>query len=134
MEDVIEALHEVNEPVPVPLQLPSHDELLDAEEAILLSLPYEMKQFMLQASDVVYGSLEPVTVADPSSHTYLPEVAAYCWDIGLSRELIPLCQVGDDCYCVKEDGEVVFWQNGELQEDSWSSVWDWVKQVWLQRY
>ena len=34
---------------------------------------------------VVYGSLEPVTVTDPQSHTYLPEVAANAWDAGVDR-------------------------------------------------
>ena len=91
MEDVIERLREENEPVPVPLELPDEDLLVEIEEELLISLPPEFREFLLTVSDVVYGRIEPVTVTDPQSHTYLPEVAATAWDEGLPREYIPLC-------------------------------------------
>src|SRR5690554_6651804 len=92
MEDVLDLLRELNEPVPVPLELPDEDTLVEIQEQILIHLPYELREFLLKASDVVYGHLEPVTASDPHSHTYLPEVAANAWDAGLPRYLVPLCQ------------------------------------------
>ncbi|MCJ1886341.1 SMI1/KNR4 family protein [Pseudomonas sp. LA21] len=131
MEDVIEKLREANEPVPVPLELPDEELLVEIEEALLIGIPSEFREFLLQVSDVVYGRLEPVTVTDPQSHTYLPEVAAVAWAMGLPRELIPLCADGDDYYAVAEDGEVVLWADGELTEETWDSVWTWARDVWL---
>lgn len=132
MEDVLDALREGCEDVMVPLDLPDEDQLVEVEEQILISIPYEMREFLLLASDVVYGSLEPVTAADPQSHTYLPEVAATAWSIGMPRELVPLCETRGGYYGVSEEGEVVLWQDGEVTEDTWSSVWLWAREVWLE--
>src|SRR5690606_21802574 len=116
MEDVLDLLRELNEPVPVPLELPDEDTLVAAQAPILIHLPYELREFLLKASDVVYGRLEPVTASDPHAHTYLPEVAANAWDAGLPRYLVPLCQDGRDYYAVDPEGEVFLWRedSGEL--------------------
>jgi len=131
VEEVIEELRENAEQVPVPLDLPDMDEIVEAEEEILIGLPYEFKQFQLNVSDLVLGSLEPVTIADTSSHTYLPEVTAQAWNDGLPREYIVLCQTGADYYCVDEQGTVKFWRDGEIDEQDWESVWHWARDVWM---
>jgi len=134
VEDVIEQLRELNEPVPVALELPDEDLLVEIEEQLLINLPFELREFLLKVSDVVYGSLEPVTACDPQSHTYLPEVAAVAWDHGVPRDLLPLCQSGNDYYLVDIEGQVLLWSAdaGELSDESWDSVWHWVKEVWLE--
>ena len=104
MEEIIEQLREANEPVPVPLELPDEDLLVEIEEQLFIDIPFVFREFLLTVSDVVYGSLEPVTVTDPQSHTYLPDVAANAWDAGVDRSMIPICQDGDDYYLVEEDG------------------------------
>ena len=91
MEEIIEQLREANEPVPVPLELPDEDQIVEIEEQLFIDIPFVFREFLLTVSDVVYGSLEPVTVTDPQSHTYLPDVAANAWDSGVPRDLIPLC-------------------------------------------
>lgn len=131
MEDVIEALQEVALDVPVPLELPDEELLIEVEEQILVPLPYELREFLLQVSNVVFGSIEPVTVADPQLHTYLPEVAANAWAEGMPRELIPICETRGEYYGISEDGEVVRWADGEVTEDSWPSIWLWARDVWL---
>ncbi|MEH6557595.1 MAG: SMI1/KNR4 family protein [Oceanicoccus sp.] len=132
MDRIIEELRRSNEPVPVPLDLPDMDDIIDAEEQILLSLDPEFRQFLLSVSDVVCGSIEPVTVADPNSHTYLPEVAATAWSLGVSREVIPLCEHQGGYYCTNEAGEVVYWKDGVASdEEPWADVWQWAEGVWL---
>lgn len=133
MEDVVELLREHNQPVPVPLELPTDDDLLDVQEQILINLPHELREFLLEVSDVVYGHLEPVTASDPQSHTYLPEVAATAWDLGLPRHLVPLCQEGERYFAVEPEGEVVLWSLAEdgYLDDSWESVWHWARDYWL---
>ncbi|WP_375740746.1 SMI1/KNR4 family protein [Pseudomonas boanensis] len=133
MEEVIEQLRELNETVPVPLELPDEELLVEIEEQLLINLPFELREFLLKVSDVVYGRLEPVTATDPQSHTYLPEVAAVAWDLGVPRDLVPLCQDGRDYYVVDGEGEVLLWsgEEGELTDESWDSVWHWARDVWL---
>jgi len=131
MEDIVDQLREVSVSTAAYLELPSEDELVLVEEEILLPIPREMRSFLLQVSDVIYGSLEPVTVADPGAHTHLPEVTSNAWAIGLPRELMVLCQADEGYYCISQEGEVKLWQNGELSEDIWEDVWDWVENVWL---
>lgn len=134
VEDVIEQLRELNEPVPVPLELPDDDLLVEIEEQLLINLPFGLREFLLQVSDVVYGRLEPVTATDPHSHTFLPEVAANAWDAGVPRDLLPICQDGPDYYVVDLEGEVTLFsgESAELTEQSWESVWHWARDVWLQ--
>jgi len=135
MEDVIEQLTEMAEVVPVPLELPEEEDLVEIEEELFLPIPFEMREFLLKVSDVVYGTLEPVTVVDPQSHTYLPEVAATAWSLGVSRELLPLCEARGGYYCVSQEGDVNFVKLEELsegeEEEEWTSVWHWVKEVWM---
>ncbi|MFI8482277.1 SMI1/KNR4 family protein [Pseudomonas sp. NPDC078700] len=134
MEEVIDQLRELNEPVPVPLELPEEEVLVEIQEQILIHLPFELREFLLKVSDVVYGRLEPVTATDPQSHTYLPEVASVAWSLGVPRELVPICEDRGDYYCVEEDGTVVLWEQDteELSEENWESVWHWVRDVWLE--
>lgn len=136
MEDIIDLLREKNEPIPVPLDLPDEDLLVEIEEELLMPLPDDLREYLLQASDVVYGSLEPVTVTDPRSHTYLPEVAAQAWDEGLPRYLLPICQIGDTYYCIGEHGDIRFWNGHKLGKDpqgnkEWANLWEWIREVWL---
>lgn len=132
MEEILELLREHNVSVPVPLDLPDEDTLVMIEEELLLPIPRDMRQYLLEASDVIYGRLEPVTAADPHSHTYLPEVTAVAWSQGVPRYLMPLCQDGDTYYCVEPEGEVVHWRDGDVTGETWPSVWQWVRDVWLE--
>lgn len=131
MHDIIEQLQEMSETVPIPLELPTFDQLVMAEEEILMPFPGELKQYLLYASDVIYGSLEPVTVSDPNSHTFLPEVTAYAWSIGLSREFVPICQQGNNFYCIDQDGQILLWNENGISSEYWESLWDWIEQVWM---
>jgi len=134
VEEVIDELRERNEPVPVPLELPDEETLVEIQEQILIHLPYALRDFLLTVSDVVYGHLEPVTASDPHSHTFLPEVTATAWDLGLPRYLVPLCHAQPLYYAVDEEGEVFAWNadTQEMLEETWESVWHWARDVWLE--
>jgi hypothetical protein len=133
MSDLIDKLRELSESVSTPLELPDEDLLVTIEEELLLGLPVEFRTFLLEVSDVVLGSLEPVTVADPNLHTHLPEVAAQAWAGGVSRELIPICESAGNYYCIAVDGVVTLCSaEGDSLEGEWPSIWDWVEEVWLQ--
>jgi len=130
MEDVIEILQERNEPVPVPLELPDEDLLVEIEEELLISMPDDLRYFLLTVSDVVCGKLEPVTVTDRNSHTYLPEVAAVAWSLGLPRRYLPICESNGAYYCIGQDGTVLLWDQ-RISDESWENIWQWAREVWL---
>ncbi|WP_439133841.1 SMI1/KNR4 family protein [Pseudomaricurvus sp.] len=132
MDDLIEELHTVAEEVPVPLELPEHDQVVDAQEQILMPLPRDFREFLMTCSDVVYGTLEPVTVADPSSHTYLPEVTSTAWSMGMPREMVAVCESRDGYFCVAQDGEIKLWSEQGFDEEVWENIWYWVRDVWLE--
>ena len=130
MEDVVELLREQNEPVPVPLELPDEDLLIEIEEALSVALPDDLRDYLLLVSDVVCGHLEPVTVTDPHSHTYLPEMAAVAWSLGLPRKYLPICAYDGGFYCIRHDGKVLLW-NESMAEERWDTIWHWARDVWL---
>ncbi len=131
MNEVIEQLQQSATPSLIPLDLPEEDDLVLVEEEILLPIPREMRHFLLTVSDLILGSLEPVTVADPGAHTHLPEVASVAWANGIPREQLPLCKIDDNYYCRAEDGIVSFWQDGKQSDENWEDVWEWCEMVWL---
>lgn len=131
VEEIIEMLREHAESVSLPLALPSEDELVDVEEQILIGLPYDLRMFLLEVSDVIVGQLEPVTAADPRSHTYLPEVASRAWALGMPREYLPVCEYQNGFACIAQDGKVFFWDGVDLTEE-WEDFWQWCRDVWLE--
>jgi len=133
MQELIDELHEAAEDVPVPLELPEYDHMVVAMEQILMPLHDDFKEYLLEASDVVFGTMEPVTVADPSSHTYLPEVTAYAWSIRMPRDMVALCEYRGGYYCVSLEGEVKYWVDGRYDDDqTFENIWYWVRDAWLE--
>ncbi|PIP78288.1 MAG: cell wall assembly protein [Gammaproteobacteria bacterium CG22_combo_CG10-13_8_21_14_all_40_8] len=132
MDEVLLALQQKAIPQMVSSDLPDEDDLVELEEQILLPIPASFKEFLMTTSDLVIGSLEPVTAGDPQLHTYLPEVTSEAWANGLPRYLLPLCLSGDLFYCVAQSGEVQLWIDGEPQEETWDDVWHWAQMVWLE--
>lgn len=128
---MIDELRSANLTVMLPLDLPNEDDLIDIEEQLFIALGADLRSFLLTVSDVIYGSLEPVTAADPNSSTYILEVAASAWDEGLSREWIPICATDEGYYYTDEQGVIGYWQAGEVTGEHWDSIWEWSRDVWL---
>ncbi|MCV6615044.1 MAG: SMI1/KNR4 family protein [Cellvibrionaceae bacterium] len=129
-QEVLEALQEQAEDLPVPLGLPEHDELVDIEEALLLPIPPIYREFLLHASDLVLGSLEPAVAADPGAHNYLAELAAEAWERGLPRELLAFCQANGGYYVLTQEDEVQFWSEAGLEEEVAEHIWFWARDIW----
>lgn len=133
INEISQLLSERAEKQTFPLDKPTLDDLVEVNEAMLISVPPVFREYLLSSSHQLYGRLEPVTIADPGSHTYLPEVAAQAWALGMPREYIPLCQDSSNIYCVAQDDTVLIWNEAlgdELEEVS-TNVWEWVRDIWL---
>ena len=133
LDQTIEQLRELNEPVPIPMKLPTDQQIVETEKQLNVKFHPDYRRFLKEASDVVFGALEPATITDPDSHTHLMSVTTDAWeDMELPRKLLPICEDNGDYYCMTKDGGVVFWSHndGDVTEE-WDDLATWIEQVWI---
>jgi len=63
IEEAIAELRPLNEPVPKPAPLPTEADVSAAERLLGLEFPADFRRYLLEASDVVYGTKEPCQIA-----------------------------------------------------------------------
>ena len=132
LPDVIAELRELNEPVPKPLRLPTDAEVDAAEDHLGVKFPADYRRYLLQASDVVYGPLEPAVVIPDAGHLSLTDIAETAWDeMEVPRNLLPFCEDNGDYYCLTETGEVEFWSHDGATDDKWKDLATWISEVWI---
>ena len=132
LPDVIAELRELNETVPKPLRLPTANEVNAAEEQLALKFPADYRRYLLEASDVVYGALEPAIVIPDAGHLDLIDIAETAWDeMEVPRSLLPFCEDNGDYYCLNESGEVEFWSHNGATDEKWKDLATWIKEVWI---
>jgi hypothetical protein len=133
LTDAFALLRARNEPVPRPLRLPTVSEVDDAERRLGVPFPSDYRRYLLECSDVVYGTIESVTLTRPDSHTDLFKVVDSAWkSYGVPRELLPICETNADFYCMNSRGEILFWSHNGWSTEKWPSLADWIEQVWLE--
>ena len=132
MDKVIRKLRKLNEPVPKPLRLPTKDEIIAIENVLGVNFHSDYVRFLLEASDVVYGVLEPATVYKDSGHTYIVNIAKNAWDIGVPKSLLPIAEDNGDFYCMNQAGEISFWSQDGSADESWNNLEDWINDVWIE--
>jgi hypothetical protein len=133
LDDAVSELRELNEPVPKPPRLPTPDEIAAAEQRLDYPFHPDYRKYLLQASDVLYGTLEPCTLAPGSGHTDLIEIAESAWKTGsVPRELLPICYDNGDHYCMDESGQVMFCPHDFTSDEKWPNLATWIKQVWIE--
>jgi hypothetical protein len=111
LDQAIAELRRRNEPVPKPTRLPTVAEVDEAERQLGKRFHPEFRRYLLEASDVNYGTKEPVTLSEPGSHTSLHSVLESARVTGVPRELVPICEDNGDFYCANDSGEVLFWSH-----------------------
>jgi hypothetical protein len=132
LPDVIVELRELNEAVPKPLRLPTAAEVGRAEEQLGVKFPADYRRYLLEASDVVYGALEPAIVIPDAGHLSLVDIAETAWDeMEVPRELLPFCEDNGDYYCLNQVGEVEYWSHNGATDEKWQDLATWIKEVWL---
>ena len=133
MSEVIDELRRLNRPVPKPFRLPTEDEVKVAENRLGIRFPEDYRQYLLEASDVVYGTLEPAIVVPDSGYLNLVEVAESAWsEMDVPSNLLPICEDNGDYYCLNEKGEVRFWSHNGTTDEKWQDLATWIKEVWIE--
>lgn len=131
---MIAQLRDRNEPVPRPARLPTEAEVKAIESMTGILFPQDFRRYLLEASDVVFGVREPVTITRPNSPRHFPEVLADARKWGVPEDLIPLCHDNADYYCVAPSGEVVFWSHDGVSDERWPDIATWIEEVWIGEY
>jgi hypothetical protein len=132
LHEVIRKLRTLNEPVPKPMRLPTAEEIQAAEQGLGVQFHPAYRHYLLEASDVVYGTKEPATLTLPGDSTDLLAICKVAWeDYGVPRHLLPICEDNADVYCMNEAGEVVFWSHNGCSNEKWPNLATWIEQVWI---
>ena len=131
MDDVLARLRSLNRPVPRPPRLPTPQEVGMVERELGVRFHPDYRRYLLEASDVVYGFLEPATIPEDSGHTYILPLAKAAWAQGVPRNLVPIAEDNGDYYCVNEAGQVLFWSHDGATDESWPCLAAWIQEVWI---
>ena len=129
--EMISTLRELNEAVPNPLRLPTDDEVREMEAQTGIAFHPDLRYYLLEASDVVFSTLEPITVSDPNAHTHFPRVLESARGYGIPTDLVPICEDNADFFCIDGSGRIIFWDHNGSTEVSWSSLAEWISEVWI---
>ena len=97
-----------------------------------MKFPADYRRYLLEVSDVVYGTLEPAIVTPDAGHLSLVEMAEIAWDeMEVPRELLPFCEDNGDYYCLNQAGEVEYWSHNGVTDEKWKDLATWIKEVWI---
>lgn len=132
LEDVIAELRTLNEPGSKPPRLPTESEIAAAEKKLDIEFPADYHHFLLHASDVTYGTIEPARVTPGSGSLDLVKVAKEAWELGVPEDLLAFCESHGDYYCLQQDGQVVYWHHDGSMDESWPDLAHWISEVWLE--
>lgn len=131
---IIIELRKINEVVPKPLRLPTLDEVDATETTLGVKFHPDYRKYLLEASDIVHGALEPATVTPDGGHTDLIEICRSAWgEMSLPKDLLPICEDNGDYFCMEENGKVVYWSHDGVADESWPNLASWIENVWLNK-
>jgi hypothetical protein len=117
IDAAISALRAAHCPPPRPHQLPSEEALAAVEQELGLQFQPDYRAFLLRASDVCVGTLEPCVLPPGAGHCDIPKIAGDAWRVGVDRGYLPICEDNGDYRCLTPSGEVVYWShNGAINE------------------
>jgi hypothetical protein len=102
----------------------------DVENELGIRLHGDLRRYLLEASDVVYGVIEPITI-DGGGHTDLRTVIDDAARSGVPTNLIPICENNGDFFCMEPSGGVVYWSHNGVTDERWPDLAAWITEVWI---
>ena len=94
--ETLAKLRALDETGPKLVPLPDERQIAAVERDTGVVFPPDFRRYLLEASDIMFDVLEPVTVIDPEMHTHFPKVLEMARDYGVPADLIPLCEDNAD--------------------------------------
>lgn len=117
--------------VPRPISLPAPEVVDAAERRLDVSFHPDYRRYLLEASDVTQGTLEPFVLTLPDSHIDLLARVPEAWAAGVPRPLLPICEDNGDYYCLDSAGRVTYWSHDGTTSESWPNLATWILNLWI---
>lgn len=134
LDQAFEELRNRNEEVPIPSKPPKDSDVAVMEKQLGVVFHPDYRRFLKEASHIVYGPIEPATIMEPDSHTYLPKVVSSAKAYGVPNDLFPFCEDNADFYCLDATGAVIYWSHNGWDATRYQNLADWIEDVWLYDY
>ncbi len=132
LSDVLDELRGLNEDAPNPFRLPTEEEVSTAERRLNVRFHDDYRRYLLEASDISFGELEPAIVTPDCDYLDLVETAEYAWDeLEIPQTVLPFCEDNGDYYCINRQGEIEAWSSGGPGDGKWENLAAWIKEVWI---
>ena len=137
LDYAINQLRKRDEEVPIHAKLPVMADIEKIAQELQLNvgtdLPSDYVHYLLTASDVTFGLLEPVQILDEKSkYNYLPSLLEDMKSFGISEEGIPICNDNDNIYYMTKDGKIILYSSEEKENiDQWDNIADWILNEWI---
>jgi len=126
LPEAIARLRELNEDVPIPMRLPTADEVAAAEKELGVRFHPDYRRFLLEAGDVVYDATEPAQITDRDSHTSLFDIVDSARELEVPDDLLPISEDNGSYFCINRGGEVVYWDHNGTTDEKWPDLATWI--------
>lgn len=135
--DTFEKLRSLSETVPKPPQLPSEDDVKNAEIKLGVSFPPSYITYQLEYSNLTYGTFEPYLLFEDGSYLDLVNAVNEAREYGLPEHLLPFLGDNGDYYCFDmttkpPEYKVRYWSHNGTTDENWEGFMDWVERCWIE--
>ena len=134
IDQVLDLLRERNEPVPKPLRLPTEAEVARAEADLSFIFPAQYRRFMLEASNVAYGTREPgLVLPDLMPYISLRAIADGGWSMGVPKDHLPFCEDNGNYFTLSSTGALGYFDHDDNTHQVFDVEFkDWILEDWLE--
>ena len=136
--DILEKLKSLNQPVPLPPQLPTEADVMAAEEKLGVKFPPSYVKYQLEYSDINVGHLEMYSLFEDDDRLNLINNVNNARKYHrLDEHLLPFVEEQDGdyfCFNLESNGpeyEVVYWSHNGTTDEKWDNFLDWVERRWM---
>jgi hypothetical protein len=136
--DTLEKLKSLNQPVPLPPQLPTEADVMAAEEKLGVKFPPSYVKYQLEYSDINVGHLEMYSLfEDDDRLAMINNINNARKYHRLDEHLLPFVEEQDGdyfCFNLESNGpeyEVVYWSHNGTTDEKWDNFLDWVERRWI---
>lgn len=133
IDNAIEELKSLSIDTPKKPKLPDEQLICEYEQNIGFTFADDYKKFLMEASDVFVGMLNPLIMTkDGNAQGELAIALLEGRELGLPDDWLPICEDNGDYYCMLSDGRIRFWSHNGITDDSWPNLATWIKEVWIE--
>ncbi|WP_445494580.1 SMI1/KNR4 family protein [Photorhabdus sp. SF281] len=133
LNDVIEEIERLSDGQRNDVDLPDDELISQYEKEIGFEFSNDYKEVLKKISNMFYGTIDLLSVTrDKKYYGELSQALSDAREQGLPENLLPICEDNGSYYCIDYDGKIKYWTLDGYNEESWSDLASWIKQVWIE--